>query len=55
MQQIQMSNFFFLPEVAIRLEMLSRQQVPGAACRWCSGNPGKAEGVSFLLSGVENN
>lgn len=39
----------FLFKVAICLEILSRQQVPGAASRWCSGNPGKGEGISFLL------
>lgn len=31
------------------MEILSHQQVPGAAYRWCSGNLGKAEGVSFPL------
>lgn len=31
------------------MEILSLQQVPGAAYRWCSGNPGRAEGVSFPL------
>lgn len=42
-------------KVAICLEILSRQQVPGAASRWCSGNPGKGGGRFVPSSGVENN
>lgn len=45
----------FLFKVAICLEILSRQQVPGAASRWCSGNPGKAGGHFVPSSGMENN
>lgn len=43
----------FLLKVAVCLELLSRQQVPGAASSWCSGNPGK-RGMSFTPSGVKN-
>lgn len=48
-------SVFFLSKVAICLEILSRQQVPGAAYRWCSGNPGKAfplfrRGKQLMLS-----
>lgn len=33
------------------MEILSLQRVPGAAYRWCSGNPRKVEGISFPLQG----